>query len=83
MIHPLSSAQEIKYYLNLAESKIILTINVSLEKVMSIIDETKVERVVLASPSEEMNGVMSFLYYVTSGRKIKVEKDSRIKKWKE
>ena len=83
MIHPLSSAQEIKYYLNLAESKIILTINVSLEKVMSIIDETKVERVVLASPSEEMNSVMSFLYYVTSGRKIKVEKDSRIKKWKE
>ena len=83
MIHPLSSAQEIKYYLNLAESKIILTINVSLEKVMSVIDDTKVERVILASPSEEMNGVMSFLYYVTSGRKIKVEKDSRIKKWKE
>ena len=36
MIHPLSAEKEIEYYLNVAECKYILTIDISLKKVMNI-----------------------------------------------
>ena len=55
MIHPLSAEKEIEYYLNVAESKYILTIDISLKKVMNIINNTKVKKVILASPSDGLS----------------------------
>ena len=79
MIHPLSAEKEIEYYLNVAESKYILTIDISLKKVMNIINNTKVKKVILASPSDGMGFVMKNLYKLTKGRGIeKVEHDKVI-----
>lgn len=41
MIHPLSAESEIKFYLNVSESKVALVINVCYDKFKNIIDETK------------------------------------------
>jgi len=83
MIHPLSAEKEIEYYLNVAESKYILTIDVSLKKVMNIINNTKVKKVILASPSDGMGFVMKNLYKLTKGKDVEKIEDDKIITWKD
>ena len=71
MIHPLSSENEIEYYLKLSKSTFIITIDMVCEKVMKVVDNTDVKKIVVASASEDMNMVVSALYWITKGRKIK------------
>lgn len=54
MIHPLSSANEIKNYLNEGHSKMLITIDSSLEKISSIINDTEVEDAIVVSPADSM-----------------------------
>lgn len=82
MIHPLSSTNEIETYLNLSESKFVITIDLVLNKFVDLLPTTKVEKVIYVSPSEDMSPVMQTLYYIKDGRKVKVPKDSRIISWK-
>ncbi len=83
MIHPLSSENEIEFYINNVESNMLITIDVSLEKIMSIADHTKLENIIVASASEDMPKVLSGLYWLTSGRKINIPKDDRIILWRD
>lgn len=78
MIHPLSAESEIKFYLNISESKVALVINVSYDKFKNIIEETKLEKVIIASPNISMPAILSIGYQVTQGRKIKVIKNDKI-----
>ena len=85
MIHPLSSEKEIEFYVNNVESKFILTVDVACQKILNIVENTSLEKVVVASASASMNPVMSGLYYVTEGRKIKYKKADKnlLIEWKD
>ena len=69
MIHPLSSENEINFYLNKAKSKVILTIDLCYPKVMNAIKDTKVKHVVVSSATKSMGFVVDTFYYLFKGRK--------------
>lgn len=81
MIHPLSSEMEIEDYLNQADSRIILCIDISYPKVESIIKNTNVEQVVVVSPTRSMNFLVRVIYKLTKGRKNHIKKSQQIITW--
>ena len=77
MIHPLSSENEIEFYLNESNSKYILTIDLVYDKLMSVVDKTNIERIIVSSVSDDMSKFMHFMYWFFSGRKNKIEKNEK------
>ena len=73
MIHPLSAAKEIAFYLNFSRSKAILTLDQFYYKVESILPERENETTLLiARIAEELPSPLSALYPVTkSARAVK------------
>lgn len=67
MIHPLSSANEIRDFLNEAHSKLLVTIDTSFDKVDSIISDTEVKDAVVVSPSDSMPLPLKIGYQLTIG----------------
>ena len=70
MIHPLSAAEEIAFYLNVSHSKAILTLAQFYDKVASILP--KVEQpvtVLIARIADELPAPLNLLYPITSGGK--------------
>ena len=70
MIHPLSAAEEIAFYLNVSHSKAILTLAQFYDTVASILD--KVEQpvtVLIARIADELPAPLNLLYPITSGGK--------------
>ncbi len=80
MIHPLSAEKEIEFYLNVSNSKFLIAIDIAYEKIMHIIDNTSVEKMVVVSVAQDFGRSMTFLYWLTKGRKInvKIERDNII-----
>ena len=64
ILHPLLSKNEIKSALNLYRSKYLITMDVMAKKVASIIDDTKVENVIVISPRNSMNILMKSVYMI-------------------
>lgn len=62
MIHPLSAENEIKYYLNVANSKVILAADFTWPKIEAILKDTKVETVILLSVKESMPFITKTAY---------------------
>lgn len=84
LIHPLSSENEIEFYLNKSKSKMIITLDMSYFRVKSILENTKVEKIVVASATKSMGNIVSFAYWILKGRKIKLEKGNvNIMTWTE
>ncbi len=83
MIHPLSSENEIKYFINLTHSQYIVTINVSLNKVINIVEDTGLKNIILVSPADSMPTTMKVGYNLTVGRKLKLSKSPLVIKWKD
>ncbi len=77
MIHPLSSKNEIEFYLNEANSKYILTIDLVYDKIMSIVDNTKLKKIIVSSISDDMSKFKYAMYWFFSGRKNKIEKNEK------
>ena len=70
MIHPLSAAKEIAFYLNFSKSKAILTLAQFYDKVVSIKDELEQPTTVLiARIADELPMPLNLLYPVTAGGK--------------
>ena len=78
MIHPLSSENEIEFYLNESNSKYILTIDLVYNKIAKVVDKTKVEKIIVSSVSDDMNEIKRVFYWFLSGRKIKIEKTDKV-----
>ena len=49
MIHPLSGEKEIELYLKKSKSKVILAIDIDYKKVINIINNTEVTKVIIGS----------------------------------
>lgn len=81
MIHPLSSEKEIEEFVNQAESKIMLCVNVSYPKVENIIKNTKIEQLVVVSPTRSMDMLVRLIYKLTKGRKNHIKKSQQIITW--
>jgi len=83
MVHPLSSTNEIEFYLKESNSKYILTIDLVYDKVAEIINKTNVEKVIVSSVSDDMSEFRHALYWFFSGRKNKIVKDEKAIFYKE
>ena len=78
MIHPLSSEKEIEFYLNKGQSTYILTLDLVYPKVMKIIKNTSVKKVIVSSVSGSMPLVLKFGYHITRDE-VKLHKSKTIK----
>jgi len=75
MLHPLSSEEEIKYTLNATKSVLLITINITFEKVKSIIDDTNIYKVIVVSPKESMPPFLGLGYMLTKEMSLNIPKD--------
>lgn len=76
MVHPLSAEEEIKHSLISTKSVMIVTINLTWEKISSIIDDTDVYKTIIVSASDSMPKMLKVGYNLTQGRKIVSPKKS-------
>ena len=81
MIHPLSAENEIKYYVNLTESKVIVSIDLALNKIIHVLPETKLEKIIQVSVADSMPVAISVGYFMKKGRKLHFEKCDITTKW--
>lgn len=84
MIHPLSAEKEIEQYINEADSRFLLTIDLVYDKIHNILDNTKINKVVVASISNDLGLIKTFLVkFSLRGKVPKIELTDDIMTWKE
>jgi len=82
MIHPLSTAKEIEFYLNTAKSRYALTLDAFYGKFKEVKDKTPLETLILARIPDYLSPLKRIGFNLTVGRKIpKVPKDPMVKWW--
>lgn len=64
MIHPLSSEKEIELYLNKTKSKVIMTIDINYKKVINIINNTNVSKIIISSAGYSLKGLKKTTYSI-------------------
>ena len=83
ILHPLSAQEEIKNHINRVGSKVLLCVDICTEKLSKIIDNTPVEKVIVASAGESMPGIMKTLYALKCIKNFRYDKsDKRYISWK-
>ncbi|MGA2525993.1 MAG: AMP-binding protein [Smithellaceae bacterium] len=82
MIHPLSTAKEIEFYLNTAKSHYALTLDAFYAKFKEVKERTPLETLILARIPDYLSLLKRIGFNLTVGRKIpKVPKDPMVKWW--
>ena len=71
IIHPLSSKEQVKFYLQESKSRYLFLVDFNYEKLRDIIPETLVYKTILVSPRESMPLALSIGYAITRGIKTK------------
>jgi long-chain acyl-CoA synthetase len=69
MLHPLLSQNEIKEALNTYDTKYLMALDITLKNVDKVINNTKVERVIVLSPSDSMNIFLKLGYLLMNVNK--------------
>ncbi len=84
MIHPLSPPKELKFYLNLSNSKYAITLDAFYNNFKDIIGDTSIEKLILAKITDYLSPLKKIGFKLTTGRKInKVPSDSKVYWWKD
>lgn len=83
MIHPLSAENEIKHYLNISQSRYIISIDITLPKLENIFKETPLKQIIVVSPGDSMPFFMKAAYRMTKGRKNRWPSGKEFISWKE
>ena len=83
MIHPLSTENEIKHFINVSKSRYIIAIDIAFNKINHIAKKTGLKKCILASAQNSMPLYLKIGYEVAKGRKIKLEKSNLKIKWNE
>ena len=73
--------KEIEDYLNQAESKIMLCIDIAYPKVEAIIKNTNIEQLVVVSATRSMDLIVRAVYKITKGRKNHIKKSQHVLTW--
>src|SRR5512145_1743517 len=82
MIHPLSTAKEIEFYLNVAKSRFALTLDAFYAKFKEVKKSTPLETLILARIPDYLNLFKKIGFNLTKGRQIpKVPPDPMVKWW--
>ncbi len=82
MIHPLSTAKEIEFYLNVAKSRFALTLDAFYAKFKEVKDATPLSTLILARIPDYLGFVKRIGFNLTKGRLIpKVPPDPMVKWW--
>lgn len=76
MIHPLSSQEEIKYSILETKSVLAIAINLAYEKIVAIIDETEIYKVVIVSAKDSMPPLLGLGYMVTQELKMNIDRSN-------
>lgn len=83
MVHPLSSEYEIQNFLNMSKSKFALTLDMFASKFDEIINKTCIEKLIVASISEELSSFKKIAYKVSVRNKHSaISSSSKILNWK-
>ena len=83
IIHPLSSENEILECLQISNSTKIITIDISVHKIVNILSETRLTDIIVTSPSENMKFDKKFLYWLAKGRKMHLPESDLVMTWGE
>ena len=84
MIHPLSSENEIAFYLNDSDSKVAITLDQFYPKFEAIKAKTGLKKLIIASVADALSPVMKLGYKLTEGRKYPpVPKNAPVVFWKD
>lgn len=91
MIHPLSSENEVEFYIDAASSKYILTINLFAEKVITAAKRCKAKKIIVADVSDSMFKIVKqaigiydvFKNIMYSSDTPKIKYDDLVIKWKD
>jgi len=82
MIHPLSTAREIEFYLNSSRSRFALTLDAFYGKFAEVRERTPLETLILTRIPDYLTGIKKIGFNLTKGRKIpKVPKDPMVRWW--
>ncbi len=82
MVHPLSSENEIKYFLKESDSIAAITLDQFYHKFEAIRSEVNLSHVIIASIRDALSAPIKAGYMLTEGRKIKkIPKDAPIVRW--
>ncbi|PKN60252.1 MAG: AMP-dependent synthetase [Deltaproteobacteria bacterium HGW-Deltaproteobacteria-11] len=82
MIHPLSPAKEIEFYLNKSKSRFALTLNAFYGKFKEVQPNTDLQTLILSSIPDYLGLGMRIGFYLTKGRKIPpVPQDPLVRWW--
>ncbi len=82
MIHPLSTAKEIEFYLNVAKSRFALTLDAFYAKFKEVQNTTPLKTLILARIPDYLNLFKRIGFNLTKGRQIpKVPADPMVKWW--
>ena len=84
ILHPLSAQEEIMNNINRVNSKVVLCVNICTEKLSNVIDKTRVEKVIVASPGETMPAVLKTLLAIKNLKGFRYDRnDKRYMSWSE
>jgi len=84
MIHPLSTIKEIEFYLNVAKSRFVLTLDAFYSKFKDLKETTPLETLILARIPDYLGTLKRIGFNLTKGRLIpKVPPDPMVKWWKD
>ena len=84
MIHPLSTIKEIEFYLNVAKSRFVLTLDAFYGKFKDFKKTTPLETLILARIPDYLGPLKRIGFSLTMGRKIpKVPPDPMVKWWRD
>ena len=84
MIHPLSTTKEIEFYLNVAKSRFVLTLDAFYGKFKDLKETTPLETLILARIPDYLGTLKRVGFNLTKGRLIpKVPPDPMVKWWKD
>jgi long-chain acyl-CoA synthetase len=82
MIHPLSTSEEIAFYLNNSQSTFALTLDAFYRKFREVKNKTPLEVLILAKIPDYLSHLKKIGFHLTKGRKIpKVPEDSMVRWW--
>jgi long-chain acyl-CoA synthetase len=82
LIHPLSTAPEIEYYLNASRARIALTLDAFYERFAAVKPELPLRTLILARIPDYLSPLKRFGFWLSKGRKIaKVPADARVRWW--
>jgi len=84
MIHPLSTAKETAFYLQVSKSRYALTLDAFYGKFREIMKDTPLETLILTRISDYLDFFKKIGFYLTKGRKIPpIPADPQVRWWKE